>query len=161
MIGGMAEFTVDTARPDDLDTLLPLVAQLFREDAGTRDPTSNVDWPASDEARQYYADLIADPASLVALARGDGQTVGYLVGKLREPDSGRPVRFAILESMLVSPAARGQGAGGRLVEAFFTWARERAAEWASVSAYVANEDAQRFYARAGFAGHTLTMRARV
>jgi len=157
----MADLIVDRATPDDLDALVSLVAQLFREDAGRRDPTSNVDWPATDEARQYYADLVADPGSLVAVARDGGETVGYLVGKLREPDAGRPVRFAILESMLVSQAARNRGVGSRLVDAFFAWARERAAERASVSAFVSNKDAQRFYARAGFTGQTLTMWAQV
>jgi GNAT superfamily N-acetyltransferase len=79
---------------------------------------------------------------------------------LLETDTLRPgTRVAVLESMRVVPEARGRGVGGRLVAAFFDWAKERGAVRASVTAYTANEGAQRFYARHGFVPASVTLRA--
>jgi GNAT superfamily N-acetyltransferase len=153
----MPEFTVDAAGPDDVATVVELVAGLFQEDGGRHDPTMNVDWPASDEAKQYYAGLVHDPDAILIVARGGGRLHGYLVGKLREPDSFRTMRLAVLESMRVTPEARGGGVGGLLIDAFAVWARGHGAERAFVTAYAGNEAAQRFYARHGFGRHSVTL----
>jgi GNAT superfamily N-acetyltransferase len=68
-------------------------------------------------------------------------------------------RVAVLESIRVLPEARGRGVGSRLVEAFFAWATQRGAVRAGVTAYTANEGAQRFYARHGFVPASVTLRA--
>lgn len=54
-------------------------------------------------------------------------------------------------SMFLSSTWRGQGLGGRFVDAFVAWARERGASRLQVGAYVANDGAVRFYGRHGFA----------
>jgi GNAT superfamily N-acetyltransferase len=48
---------------------------------------------------------------------------------------------------------------GGLVEHFFGWARERGAQRAGVTAFAANEAAQRFYVRHGFVPMSVTLRA--
>jgi GNAT superfamily N-acetyltransferase len=151
---------VGVAEPDDLDAFVASVAGLFREDAGRHDPYMDVDWPKR-EGAAWYGGLLTDPSWLLLLARQEGRGVGHLVGKLAEADSIRLARFAILESIRVDPAVRGRGVGGLLVREFFTWARARGAEQASVTAYAANEAAQRFYGRHGFAPQSVTLRAAV
>jgi ribosomal protein S18 acetylase RimI-like enzyme len=59
----------------------------------------------------------------------------------------------------VHPGHRDAGVGSALVRHFAGWARDRDAVQASVSAYAANEAAQRFYARHGFTPMTVTLRA--
>jgi GNAT superfamily N-acetyltransferase len=49
--------------------------------------------------------------------------------------------------------------GSLLVQHFLAWARERGARQASVTAYAANQAAQRFYERHGFAPASITSRA--
>jgi GNAT superfamily N-acetyltransferase len=94
------------------------------------------------------------------LARDGERALGHLVGRVLEPDTLRPgTRVAVLQSMRVVPEARGRGVGSRLVAAFFDWAKERGAVRASVTAYAANEGAQRFYARHGFVPASVTLRA--
>jgi GNAT superfamily N-acetyltransferase len=154
----MSDVTVHEAGPDDLDAAVESVAGLFREDAGTRDPTVDVGWPAV-EGADYCTALMGDGSCLLALA-GDGErVVGHLVGKLSGPDSYRRQRVAVLESMRVHPGFRGAGVGSLLVQHFLDWARDREAVQASVSAYAANEAAVRFYTRHGFTPTTTTMRA--
>lgn len=153
----MSDVTVHAAGRDDLDAVVESVAGLFREDAGTHDPTVNVDWPALEGAANYGA-LVGDKDCLLALARDGDSVIGHLVGKLARPDSFRKQRIAVLESMRVHPEHRDAGVGTLLVQHFLAWAREREAVQASVSAYAANGAAQRFYARHGFAPMTTTLR---
>jgi GNAT superfamily N-acetyltransferase len=67
--------------------------------------------------------------------------------------------LAVLESMRVAPGARRAGAGSLLVRHFLTWARDCGAQQASVTAYAANDTAQRLYQRHGFAPKSVTSRA--
>jgi len=153
-----AEVRIRTAGPEDVPGIVELSGSLFREDAGSRDPTMNLDW-AAQEGRGYFEDLLADGAAACWMAERapGGSAVGYLAGRLSEADSLRTVRVAALESMYVRPEARGLGVGARLVEGFLSWARKRGASRASVTAYAANEGAVRFYEREGFSPKNLTL----
>ncbi len=141
----MPEVRVRRAGEGDVPEVVGLSAALFREDAGQRDPSMNLDWPA-EEGRGYFAGL---------------EAVGYLAGRLRDADTLRPVGVAELESMYVREGSRDSGVGARLVEEFLGWARERGAERASVTAYAANERAIRFYERLGFAARSLSLERKI
>jgi GNAT superfamily N-acetyltransferase len=158
----MTTFAVTAVALDDIGLLLDSVGALFREDPGRHDSgVRNTDWPAQG-GLAYYSGLVDDPSCLLALARdADGNAIGHLVGKLSGPNDMLLARLATLESIRVTPEARGAGVGSELVRYFFAWAREEGAVQASVTAYAANEEALRFYARHGFAPHTVTARATV
>ncbi len=153
----MSTITVHAATRDDLGALVASVAGLFREDGGQHDSSINVDWPAQQGAA-YYSGLMNDRACLLALARDGDRVIGHLVGKLSRPSPIQTECIAVLESMRVEPAARRSGAGSLLVRHFFGWASERGAQQASVTAYAANDAAQRFYARHGFVPRSVTSR---
>jgi GNAT superfamily N-acetyltransferase len=158
----MTDFAVRTAGPDTVDALVASVTALFHEDAGRHDPTRDVTWPTR-EGPAYYTGLLDDPRCLLALAwqpaAGGERPVGHLVGKLAGPSTMLLQPVAVLESIRVDPAVRGQGAGHRLVEAFLAWARAGGAAVTCVTAYAANERARRFYERHGFAVHEVTLQA--
>src|SRR5262249_50840130 len=121
------------------------------------DPHRDPEWTARGGV-VYFANLLTDPRAVPLLARDGDCALGHLVGRVLEPDTLRPgTRVAVLESMRVAPQARGRGVGGRLVVAFFAWAKEHGAVDASVTAYAANEGAQRFYARHGFVPSSVTL----
>ena len=150
--------TVSPVTRDDIGALVASVAGLFAEDAGRHDSLMNLDWPAR-EGAGYYSALFSDPGCLLVLARAGDQVIGHLVGRLSEPSSIRAGRVAVLESMRVAPGSRRTGVGSSLVRHFFGWARERGAGQASVTAYAANDAAQRFYARHGFVPRSVVSRA--
>jgi GNAT superfamily N-acetyltransferase len=151
----MSEVSVNPVRAEDMDALVASVAGLFAEDGGANDPLMDSGWPAREGAR-YYAGLMDDPTCLVTIARDGDRVVGHLVGRLTGPDAILRGRVAVLESVRVHPDHRGRGAGTRLVEEFFTWARRREAVRARVTAYVVNDGARHFYRRHGFAPASVT-----
>jgi GNAT superfamily N-acetyltransferase len=155
----MGELVVSPATEDDRATFLASVDGLFHEDAGVHDRYGDPEWAARGGAA-YFADLLTDPQAIPLLARDGERAIGHLVGRVLEPDTLRPgTRVAVLQSMRVVPEARGRGVGDRLVAAFFDWAKEHGAVRASVTAYAANEGAQRFYSRHGFVPASVTLRA--
>ncbi|WP_228472866.1 GNAT family N-acetyltransferase [Streptomyces cyaneochromogenes] len=147
---------VRTAIEKDIPNLVECAAALFAEDAGSRDSAINTNWP-----REYGPDRFAtglhDPDRLILTADSqNGSAVAYLTGTLAQPSPMTTFPIATLTAMWVSPDHRGSGVGAQLVEQFLTWAKERGAERAEVTAYVANEGARRFYARHGFTDHATT-----
>ena len=152
------EVTVRRARPDDIPGLVASSAGLFAEDAGTRDPSVDVDWPLRHGAESFAAAL-EDPARLVLVVDHDGEVVGHLTGTLTEPSAVRPVKSATLNALYVFPAHRRARVGGRLVAEFRAWAEAQGATQAEVAAYAANPDAIRFYERQGFGAHAVTLRS--
>ncbi len=144
--------TVNRATGGDIDELVSLGAQLFREDAAVHDSYIDLTWSERD-GRADFEQLLASPSSLVLAARdGDGALVGHLVGYTHASSpTRRPVTFAELRSMYVTAEHRGRGVGREMVQEFLSWAREQGCVKANVSAYVANERAQAFYGDLGFA----------
>lgn len=145
----MAEARIRAAFAEDVEDVVALSAALFAEDAGTRDPFTDVGWPG-EEGREHFLRLVRREEAVCLLAVVDGTAVGYLAGYVRAPTSLRPVSVAELESMYVGGEHRDGGVGGRLVDAFRAWAGGRGAGRMSVTAYAANEGALRFYRRVGF-----------
>ncbi len=154
----MTAIAVNAVTEDDIGPLITSVTGLFLEDSARHDSLVDPCWPARD-GTAYYSALLNDQDCLLALARGGGQVVGHLVGRLSGPDSVRLGRVAVLESMRVAPGSRRAGIGSLLVRHFLAWARERGAHQASVTAYAANDAAQRFYERHGFEPISVVSRA--
>jgi ribosomal protein S18 acetylase RimI-like enzyme len=153
------DIDVRRATSADIADLVALSAALFAEDGATRDRLRNAEWPR-DYGRDWLEGLVAAPDSLVLVAAlPDGIVVGHLVGQFYPATAMWTGSRTELVSMYVSPANRGRGAGGRLVDAFFAWSRQRGAERSQVAAYAANESAIRFYRRHGFAPLTIELAA--
>lgn len=153
-----AKAAIRRACADDVEAIVALNAALFREDSGERDPFMNAHWPGQ-EGDGYFGTLVQDQASLALIADSGRVPVGYLVARLHEADTLRPVRTAELESMYVLADARDHGVGGQLVAEFLDWARGRGAQRVAVTAYAANDRAVCFYRRCGFAPKSLTLDA--
>jgi GNAT superfamily N-acetyltransferase len=135
----------------DLPGVAASSAALFAEDGATRDRLRNADWPRHN-GQPWIEELLAAPDALVLVAADrDGTVVGHLLGHFAAASAMWTAARTELISMYVRPEYRGQNLGGRLVEEFFGWSRERGAERFHVSAYAANERAISFYRRHGFA----------
>jgi GNAT superfamily N-acetyltransferase len=141
--------TIDVATYEDIPAVLASADALVATDAGQYDAgATDLDWAAK-TGLAYCTALLASADNLVLLARRE-DIVGHLVARLSGPSSVHPIRIAELESIHVYADHRGQGIGDQLVTAFLAWAKAKGAHRVSVTAYAANEGAQRFYARHGF-----------
>jgi GNAT superfamily N-acetyltransferase len=105
----------------------------------------------------YCTSALNSDDNLVLLARDADEVVGHLVARLRGPSSVHPIRVADLESIHVYAGHRNRGVGEQLMTAILSWAGKKSAHRASVTAYAANADAQRFYARHGFAVNSVIL----
>lgn len=95
--------------------------------------------------------------SIVLVARAPDRIVGLLVGYAAQSSpTRRPVEYAVLRTMYVSPDSRRLGAATMLTEGFLSWARERGCAEAHVDHYAANHAAGQFYERIGFAERSIS-----
>ena len=148
---------IGVATPDDISDIIASASALVAADAGQYDPTAtDLTW-ARQSGLAYATQLLNDDDSLVLIARDGDAVIGHLVGRLSGPGTVHPIRVAELESIHVYPQHRGGGIGEQMVNAFLAWAAERGAQRASVTAYAANEAAQRFYTRHGFAPKSIIL----
>ncbi len=157
-VAGMP-FTVDVAGLDDFPAFLASAEALVATDAGRFDAdATDLGWAATTGVA-YGTALLAGDDNLVLLARDEGseRVLGHLVARLSGPGSVHPIVVAELESIHVYPDHRGQGIGDRLMTAFLAWAVEKGAQRVSVTAYAANDGAQRFYARHGFGPRSVVL----
>jgi GNAT superfamily N-acetyltransferase len=151
---------VRPAEPGDVDALVASSAALFAEDAGSHDPTADVEWPYN-EGRSLIAAGITDPRRLALIGVDGGAVVGHLTGVLEDPSVLHMIPIAELRSMYVRPQYRDSGLGSELVQRFLAWARDHGAQRVSVTAYAGNIAAMRFYQRQGFTPHEVVLIAPV
>lgn len=131
---------VRRARPED-DAALAAV------DAVTW--TSGTSPGGARTAGSAFFDERTAPAD-VLVAEQDGQVVGYVLVRQAIP---LPSHTHVLQvdGLAVHPDSRGRGVGSALVGAAVAEARSRGARKLSLRVLATNSDAQRLYARCGFA----------
>lgn len=100
---------------------------------------------------RFLVSQLEEPGSVVLVAERAGAVVGYAFAAL-EPMSWKDLRAACgyLHDVFVDPAARGAGAGERLVRAAIDWLEERGAPRVVLMSAARNEGAQRLFERIGF-----------
>ena len=148
--------SIRKATEEDVQTLVALNHELFQEDAGQRDPQMNLNW-ALEEGEEYFEYMMMVNNSIGFLAESEGETVGYLVGRVKKRASFRPIRIAELESMFVYKPYRRLGVGKQLVDHFLAWTREWEVDRVTVTAYATNDPALNFYRKNGFVDRTISL----
>ena len=99
---------------------------------------------------ERFAQDFADPGDRDMLVgrSADGKVVALLIVAWEST----PRRsFAVIEDMAVDPDLRGQGIGGQLLAMAQKRIRDRGVDWVFLESGLQNEDAHRFFERAGFA----------
>jgi ribosomal protein S18 acetylase RimI-like enzyme len=96
---------------------------------------------------EQLALLIADPGSLVFVARLDGRIVGSLTLVLYRIPTGLK---AWIEDVVVDESARGHGVGDQLNRAALAEAERRGVKGVSLTSRPSREAANRLYQRIGF-----------
>lgn len=114
------------------------------------------------QRRGEYERWLGDGSGTLFLAGGD-PPAGYAMLRVGTPgatfDLGE--RIGDVESLSVSPDARGAGVGSALLQACREELRRQGIEWWVISVVEANEGAIRLYEREGFGSFYRTMAGRV
>ena len=141
--GRIAGLTVRTATADDAAALVDLM------EAGAIGPPADV----PDDLTPYRAaleEIASTPGTEVLVAEIDGAVVGMCqLITFRHVQHGGG-RCAEIESMHVTPACRGAGIGGVLLDAAVDAARAAGCYRVQLTSNVVRTDAHRFYERHGF-----------
>jgi ribosomal protein S18 acetylase RimI-like enzyme len=114
--------------------------------------------------RALYEEWLGNPdTSFAMIAEADGEPVGYAVVQLRGPEETWATgdRVAVLETLAVLPAHRGQGIGSALVERMHRELRGAGVAEFVVSVIASNADAVRFYERLGLTRFLMTYAGQV
>ncbi len=134
---------------------VPAIAALLADDAlgaGREDPSDPTPYLAG------FDRIEADPRNLLAVAQIDGAVLGCLQMSFIPGLSNRGAEFALVQAVRVNASLRGQGVG----QAFMLWAMDQARARGCVAielfTHESRGDAQRFYARLGFAPSHVGMR---
>lgn len=135
------------ATPADIPTLCRLLDQLFSQEAEF----------IPDRAAQQrgLAAIIERPAVGEILVAHQGESILGMVNLLYSVSTALGAPVALLEDMVVDAAARGRGLGTQLLEAAIATAKARGCRRITLLTDGDNLDAQRFYARQGFARSTM------
>ncbi|HEU5175765.1 MAG TPA: ribosomal protein S18-alanine N-acetyltransferase [Gemmatimonadaceae bacterium] len=123
-----ADVTIRRARPDDLAAINAIECDAFS------DP-----WPAS----AFREALAAEPLHFAVAVDAHGAVVGYLVGWFAGGDGE-------IANIAVAAEARGQGIGGRILDAALETARTAGSETVHLEVRASNGPAQALYASRGF-----------
>ena len=131
-----------SANTSDIPALCALLDILFSQKAEFK--------PDHEAQSRGLARILSNPEiGLIVVARQDSQVIG-MVNLLYTVSTALGERVALLEDMVVSPAARGAGVGSRLLEQAIQFARLNGCKRITLLRDCANESAQRFYQRHGF-----------
>lgn len=136
------------AQHSDIPALCRLLTILFSQEE---------DFTPDEKAQhQGLAKIIANPAiGHILVARQDGNIIG-MVNLLYTVSTALGDTVALLEDMVISPEARGSGAGSFLLDKAIECARSQGCKRITLLTDRSNEAAQRFYQRHGFSLSAMT-----
>ena len=138
---------LDAANEADIPALCELLACLFAQESEFS--------PDAVAQRKGLHLLLRQPeAGAILVARAGSQVVA-MVNLLFTISTALGARVAILEDMVVAPAARRAGIGSALLQHAIDYSQSMGIERLTLLTDGNNHGAQRFYQRHGFAGSTM------
>ncbi len=141
----IAQATIRLAAQDDLPAILRLIA-----DDGLGRGREDTSEPLAACYRDAFAAIERDPNNEIAVLEQDGAVVGCLQLTIIPGLSRQGATRALIESVRVASALRGQGLGRALFEWAIARAREKNCQLVQLTTDKARGDAHRFYESLGF-----------
>ena len=153
----MSSIRIEHGSAEDIELLRELWLGLHHHHQSVAAETGRFcDDEASWGARSAsYQEWLAEPGSFLLLARAGQRLVGYALVRVKSADEWsdtyvHPEQEAELETMFVTPDARGSGLGARLLDVIDSELDARGITDLTVGFIPGNDGAQRFYERHGF-----------
>lgn len=132
---------------DDLPALCALLSLLFTQEAEFK--------PDEAAQRRGLSAIIEHPEMGAILVARQGTDIVAMVNLLFTVSTALGERVALLEDLVVAPAARGQGTGSALLTHAIAWAQAQGVRRITLLTDGDNAAAQRFYAQHGFQGSAM------
>ena len=108
---------------------------------------------SEDFAIAFFEEILADPATRIFLAEGDGQALGYILCKLverQETPFTFPMRYLLIDQISVRPEIQGQGVGAALLKQAEQLAKEWKISRIQLDSWDFNIKAHAFFENMGF-----------
>ena len=117
----------------------------------------------ADENRQAVTDTIARHIvnDGLLVAREDEAIRGFVMYKIEDGRYIQDTTTGVIVNLYVRPAARDEGVGSELLAAAETALAEAGVETVTLEVLAANDDARRFYQRAGYRPHRVELAKRI
>ena len=151
----MKDIIFRQATLSDLKSIQKLNYELFKLEKENFDPTLIVDWPLSEEGKNYFEDLIKNEYVIIAIE--DENIIGYLAGTINEKGSYELIQYGEINNMLVDNNYRGSGIGKQLINCFKEYCKNKNITNLKVVASAKNLNAIDFYKKQGFEDFNLTL----
>lgn len=133
---------IATARADDIPQLCALLAILFTQEEDFE--------PDANKQSAGLREIIEQPETGRILVLREGNEVIGMVNLLFTVSTACGGKAALLEDMVIQPARRGDGLGGKLLNAAIELARQEGCLRITLLTDRVNDAAIRFYQRHGF-----------
>ncbi len=142
----MKEITIRKAILADLKSIQELNHELCTKENREFDSTIDPNYPFTKKGEDYFELRLTSQDSFALIAEIGAEVVGYLVGALIAPMDYRTVtKLAEVENMYIKDDFRSQGIGGKLVNLFEDWCRQRKVQRIRYVASAGNVEAIKFY----------------
>ena len=155
------EIYIRHADPDEWKIIRALNSEIFQFEHKNFEPTWNLNYPFTTEARKYYIAACTAQSNLNAfVCTIESKIIGYGILRRysREELSYRNnVSLFHIETLYIREAYRNNGFGEKLVNHLIIYAKDNGATHISVNVLDDNKRASRFYGRIGFKGHTVAL----
>ena len=96
----MNDVLIRKATIDDLNKIQNLNNELFKLEKENYDSTLVLNWPLTEEGKNYFKNLIINDYVVVALI--DNEIVGYLAGTINDKGSYEEIQYGEINNMLVN-----------------------------------------------------------
>jgi GNAT superfamily N-acetyltransferase len=136
------------AIPDDLPTLLALWEEIGPVGGRAERALNPV---GAGDVGERLREAMTDPSCRVVLACDRDDPAGMGVFQVLRPDPLSDLQLVQIAHLVVTRAKRNQGVGNSLIAAAADFAAERHVDHVAVGVYPSLREANRFYARLGFA----------
>lgn len=151
----MRDVIIRQATLKDLKSIQNLNYELFKLEKENYDSTLIVDWPLSEEGKNYFEDLIKNEYVIIAMK--DEKIIGYLAGTINEKGSYELLQYGEINNMLVDNNYRGSGIGKQLINCFKGYCKSKNINNLKVVASAKNINAIEFYKKQGFKNFDVTL----
>lgn len=139
---------IRTANKNDLRILQDLNQELFIDNQ-QYDLDLRMDWPKSEDGKNYFNKILNDPKSCCFIAEENGKSVGYISASPRKINYLKS-KWLEIDNMGVSFEYRSRGIGSLLINKCLECAKTKGYSKLYVNAYFANKGAINFYKKNGF-----------